>query len=92
MFKMDLILENLTAQIYLTSYLLRGKWSTVATWQHAFHVSTNMATCPFAVPKLIVTYDGWASGLDKQGCPFQNTAFTQQSPIHALAYVFGYFK
>ena len=30
MFKMDLILENLTAQIYLTSYLLRGKWSTVA--------------------------------------------------------------
>jgi hypothetical protein len=30
MFKMNLILENLTAQIYLTSYLLRGKWSTVA--------------------------------------------------------------
>jgi len=30
MFKMDLILKNLMAQIYLTSYLLRGKWSTVA--------------------------------------------------------------
>jgi hypothetical protein len=30
MFKMDLILKNSMAQIYLTSYLLRGKWSTVA--------------------------------------------------------------
>ena len=30
MFKMDLILENSMAQIHLNSYLLRGKWSTVA--------------------------------------------------------------
>ena len=27
---MDLILENSMAQIHLNSYLLRGKWSTVA--------------------------------------------------------------
>ena len=29
-FKMDLILENWMTQIHLNSYLLRGKWSTVA--------------------------------------------------------------
>ena len=48
MFKMDLILENSMAQIHLNSYLLRGKWSTVAV---PFLYRED--TCPQFSPNLV---------------------------------------
>ena len=45
MFKMDLILKNSMAQIYLTSYLLRGKWSTVALPRSNWSKSNQESTC-----------------------------------------------